>query len=242
MADLIAADAHIWKLPNELLRDIFSLAAALPSDSSAKSRLSDYTYDVATVKSIILTSRRCHDFAVCFLYHSLSLRCYRGDDHDGNDDGEPYMPGKGLRQILESLQSKPSLGNFCVSLNLSIRRKVHASETPLKAASATPYAFEPLIPFLPQVQRLRIDHTWAFRDQALRNFLGRCAALMPKLHTLILTQEMGGGGPTLLTIDQCSQFKSLRELKFSGVSDLDVAQIKNILASLFLPKRKHLAF
>lgn len=236
MTDFITADAHIWRLPNELLRDIFSLAAALTPDSSAKSRLSDYKYDVATVKAIILTSRRCHDSAVCFLYHSLSLRCFRGDDHDGNDDGEPYMPGKGLKQILENLQSKPLLGNFCVSLNLSIRRKVHASETPLEAASATPYAFEPLIPFLPQVRRLRIDHTCAFRDQALRNFLGYCAALMPKLHTLILTQEMGGGGPTILTIDQCSQFKSLRELKFSGVSDLDIAQFKNILVGLFSSK------
>lgn len=241
MTEFIAGNGCIWRLPDELLRDIFNLAAAVPPEPSTKSRLYDYTYDTATVKAIILTSRRCYNNAVCFLYRSISLNCYRGDDDAGNDDGEPYMPGDKLKQILNSLQSKPFLGNYCLSLNLSIRRQIHASEMSFKAALATPYAFEPLIAFLPQVQRLRIEHTWAFRDQALGTFLGLCAAYMPKLRTLILKQEMGGGGPTLLTIDECSQFKSLQELKCGSVRDVDVAQFKNILVRLFFFESKHLA-
>ena len=186
MADFTVGRAHIWRLPNELLRDIFDLAAAVPPKFLTTSRWPDYIYDIATIKAIILTSSRCYNIGVSFLYRSISLICYRGDDDDGNDDGQPYMPGQKLKQILDSLQRNPLLGTYCLSLNISLRRQIHASEPTFEGALATPYALEPLITFLPQIQRLRIEHAWACRAEARRGFLGSCAAYLLTLRTLIL--------------------------------------------------------
>lgn len=235
MTESIVGNTFIWRLPDELLYDIFNLAAAVLPEPPTESQYPHYTYDIATVKAIIFTSRRCYNNAVGFLYRSLSFNCFTGDDY-GSDDGQPYMPGERLKQILDSLQRKPSLGNYCLSLNLSIRRDTYANELSYEASVATPYAFEPLIAFLPQVQRLRIEHSRAFRDNALRDFLHHCAAHMPNLHALILKQAVKGGGPTLLTIDSCSQFNSLQELKFSGARDINVEPVKNILVRISLKK------
>lgn len=237
MADFTLGNAHIWRLPNELLRDIFDLAAAVPPKFLTTSRWPDYIYDIATIKAIILTSSRCYNVGVCLLYRSISLIGYRGDDDDGNDDGQPYMPGQKLKQILDSLQRNPLLGTYCLSLNVSMRRQIHASEPTFEGALATPYALESLITFLPQVQRLRMEHAWEFRDEALRNFLSYSAAHLPNLRALILKQELVRGGPSFLTIDECSQFKSLQELKFGSVKDLDITPFKNTLVRLSCRKK-----
>ena len=231
---------HILRLPNELLSDIVTTAAAWPDNIDG----AEFPKIYASRWSLTLACRRFHRLATPLLYSRIALTL-RWTINPPLSQSSDYMPiieervnelqnqhgGHGVVCLHRTLAANPALRRLCRDLNLDL------SDTNWQHPSFLECATD-FVTWLTEVKSLRIhDGFGRARTSPVMGLLAKAARHMTALEKLTYTAHyhpgMRGELPREFEMQEViAGFPRLRELNLAGCikyfgADYDKLKVKH---------------
>ena len=174
------------RLPNETLEDIFKFT--MPPPRSWPDYRCCSAYNVSEATKIIRVCRRFNSVACKVTYHAIGFTNRPGDEMYINRNFHPIYRPSELGNLVETLNNKPELRQWCRKLMLRLELKEDPDEDEPTAEEYSTAMVEPLVQLcsvLPDMTRLEMfeaqnHHAQVLQSQAWGQFFS-CLATKTKL-------------------------------------------------------------